>query len=74
MTNSYETALQDAKQALADLDAKADKIERERAKLRQIVAMLQSQLGTGEQGSQKVTAHRATRKGTSWLEEIEAND
>jgi hypothetical protein len=41
----YEIALKKAGRALAELDAKAMEIERERAKLRQTVAVLRSQLG-----------------------------
>jgi predicted transcriptional regulator len=55
MTEAYEIALKKATAALWKLDLKVMEIERERAKLRQTVAVLQSQLGITPQNIESLT-------------------
>jgi predicted transcriptional regulator len=55
MTEAYEIALKKATRALTELDLKAMEIERERAKLRQTIAVLQSQLGITPENIESLT-------------------
>jgi len=45
MTDAYREALKKAEQELADSNSQAEKLERQRAKLRQTIAVLRSLLG-----------------------------
>jgi hypothetical protein len=56
MTESYERALRDAEGALAEWDAKAQQADRERAKLRQTISVLKSQLGLAPDNTESLTA------------------
>jgi hypothetical protein len=55
MIDSYEKALRDAERTLAAWDAKAEEADRERAKLRQTIAVLKSQLGLAPDNTESLT-------------------
>lgn len=55
MTNLYMDALKKAEQELAETDATAEELDRRRAKLRQTIAVLRSQVGIDVQPDETIT-------------------
>lgn len=56
MSESYELALRSAEEELAACDAKADEVERKRAKLRQTISVLKSLLGMKAEIDESLTS------------------